>query len=113
MSVTKVLIVSANPLTRSQLQAEAGRQGVEVDIFRSAAEAMAQFARGKYCKALVDYVMSPVNGLVLSKALKRLDKDLPITLLTHPAISGCKDTVLYNKLTKDTSVENVIRYAKG
>lgn len=78
----RILLVDDNKLGLLARKAVLEEQGHSVTIAREGAEALEQFARGKFDLLITDYKMPRMNGLELIRKVRELHSGVPIILIS-------------------------------
>jgi two-component system, OmpR family, phosphate regulon response regulator OmpR len=79
--MSKVLIIDDDRKIRELLQAYLKNQGLETDTAESAENAREQIAKQNYSLLIVDVMMPVESGIDFTKKVK-LEKDIPVLMLT-------------------------------
>jgi len=78
----RVLLVDDEVILVATLGRVLSAAGLEVDTARSGAEALERFRRNRYDVVVTDLTMEDVDGLEILRAVKRIDPDVCVTVVT-------------------------------
>ena len=80
--MTHVMVIDDDERTRRVLQILLERMGLEASAFESAAVALERLGKESASLVLTDLKMPGMDGLAFMRALRALDRDLPVIVLT-------------------------------
>ena len=80
--MTHVMVIDDDERTRRVLQILLERMGLEASAFESAAVALERLRKESASLVLTDLKMPGMDGLAFMRALRELDRDLPVIVLT-------------------------------
>ena len=80
--MTHVMVIDDDARTRRVLQILLERMGFEASTFESAAVALERLRKESASLVLTDLKMPGMDGLAFMRALRELDRDLPVIVLT-------------------------------
>jgi DNA-binding response OmpR family regulator len=95
ISAKRILIVDDDPLVRDSVSLMLTTEGYIVETAIDAKAALDVFKKGKFDLVLLDYEMPGTNGNELAVALKALDLNQPIAMVTaYPEMLAASGTPL-------------------
>src|SRR2546423_1781929 len=94
--VLRVLLVDDSPFVRRTYGDSLARRGFEVDCAASAAEGLVHLSSGPYDAIVSDIGMPGMNGIELLQAVRAVDLDVPVVLMTGgPTLETATQAVEY------------------
>ncbi len=114
--MSRILIVDDEPRILLLLQSLLKANGYEVESARDGASALDIVRKGEIDITITDLRMSPMDGMTLFKALKRIAPDMPVILLTayatvETAVEAMKSGI-FDYLTKPFKVDDMVACLK-
>jgi DNA-binding response OmpR family regulator len=82
MSKAKILVIDDDPDINNLFKIYLEHDGYEVYSYTDPIEALYYFKKGKYDLILLDLKMPQMNGIILYHALKKIDEEVSICLIT-------------------------------
>ncbi|HET9806200.1 MAG: response regulator transcription factor [Deltaproteobacteria bacterium] len=82
MSKAKILIIDDDEDINNLFKIYLEHDGFQVDAFTDAADALYYFKKGKYDLILLDLKMPQIDGIAMYQALKNIDDEVSICLIT-------------------------------
>jgi DNA-binding response OmpR family regulator len=82
MSKAKILIIDDDEDINNLFKIYLEHDGFQVDAFTDAADALYYFKKGKYDLTLLDLKMPQIDGIAMYHALKNIDDEVSICLIT-------------------------------
>jgi two-component system capsular synthesis sensor histidine kinase RcsC len=81
----RVLVIDDEAVLRSLFRDMLSACGYEVDVAEDGAAGLARFRERRYEAVITDLLMPGMNGLEVAAALRTIDADVPVILLTGSA----------------------------
>jgi len=81
----RVLVIDDEAVLRSLFRDMLSACGYEVDVAEDGAAGLARFRQQRYEAVITDLLMPGMNGLEVAAALRTIDADVPVILLTGSA----------------------------
>jgi len=95
ISARRILVVDDDPLVLDSLRTMLGVEGHAVETASNAKEALNLFKKGSFDLVILDYEMPGMNGDELAAAIKALDLNQPIVMITaYPELLAASGTPL-------------------
>ncbi len=82
MSKAKILIIDDDEEINNLFKIYLEHDGFQVDTVTDAADALYYFKKGKYDLILLDLKMPQIDGIAMYQALKNIDDEVSICLIT-------------------------------
>jgi DNA-binding response OmpR family regulator len=82
ISITKILIIDDDEDTNNLFKGYLERNGFKVDAYTDPLDALCHFKKDRYDLILLDLKMPLLDGISMYKELKKIDKNIPICLIT-------------------------------
>jgi CheY-like chemotaxis protein len=83
----RLLVIDDEPVLRSLLSDMLSACGYETDVAADGASGLAQFREQRYEAVITDLLMPGMNGLEVATALRTIDPEVQVILLTGSAPS--------------------------
>jgi CheY-like chemotaxis protein len=95
VSAKRILVVDDDPLVRDSVSLKLSVDGHVVETAINAKAALDVFKKGKFDLVILDYEMPGMNGNELAVAIKALDLNQPIAMVTaYPEMLAASGTPL-------------------
>jgi len=95
IAAKRILVVDDDPLVRDSVSLMLGVEGHTVETAVNAKAALEVFRKGKFDLVILDYEMPGMNGNELAVAIKALDLNQPIAMVTaYPEMLAASGTPL-------------------
>jgi len=113
----RILIVDDDEVVKDVLSNTLLIEQYEVDSVSSVHEALKKFEQNYYHIVITDLMMANINGMELTSALRLMDADTVIIIITgYPNIESTREALKHNVqdyLTKPVDPEDLIRVIKN
>jgi CheY-like chemotaxis protein len=107
----KVLVVEDNDASRLLLERILSDLGCEFEVARNGQEAVDKVKNGKFNLVFMDIRMPVMSGYAAARAIREIDKKLPIIALTAHAMYGvdkkCLESGMNYYVSKPFEIEKV------
>jgi DNA-binding response OmpR family regulator len=82
MSNAKIMIIDDDPDINNLFKIFLEHDGFQVDSYTNPIDALYYFKKGRYDLVLLDLKMPQIDGLAIFQALKKIDEEVSVCLIT-------------------------------
>lgn len=112
LTPVRILVIDDDDQVGAICKKYLNRQGYDVTTIQNPGDALDEFRKETYQIVILDLILPPYDGLELLKAIRKIDSDVCVILLTgHPsletAIEGLKNYGAFDYLTKPMDLEKL------